>query len=183
MTASPSVKMHEIDKFVLWPVFAAALTTATVVASGASFFMLALLAVFAIPLFFATVFSLPFFIVHVLKRQWRRAISFGLLPASVAATIVVPQTLGSSLLHLGQWARFQANLPSYELEIAKLPNNGKRFATFAWDGFAGSTTLLIYDESDELLKPFYEMNEAGRDIIRECTITPYRDHYYWCNIK
>lgn len=132
--------------------------------------------------FFTTVFLLLFFIVYILKRQWRRAISFGLLPAYIAATIVFPQTLGGSLLLLGQSARFQANLPSYELEIAKLPNDGKRFAMFQWDGFAGSSTLIIYDESDELSKPLDEMNGVDRELIHECRITRYRDHYYWCTM-
>ncbi|WP_174442178.1 hypothetical protein, partial [Azospirillum brasilense] len=114
------------------------------------------------------------------KTKWRRAISFGFLPAIIAATIVFPQTFGRSLFLLGQWARFQDNLPIYELEIAKLPNDGKRFAMFNWDGFAGYATILIYDESDELSKPLDEINGIDRELIRGCAISRYHGHYYWC---
>ena len=183
MTAPSSLKEHEIDEFVLWPVFAAALTAALAIAVGASSFSLIFIAIFVLPLFFTTVYSSVFSITYALKCQWRRAVSLGLLPLFIAGIFIFPQTVGGSLVLLGQSVRFQANLPSYELEIAKLPNNGKRLVTFSWDGFAGYATILIYDESDELSKPLHEVDDIRRDIIRECIITPYRGHYYWCNTK
>jgi len=56
-----------------------------------------------------------------------------------------------------------AMVPTYRLEIAKLPaDHGPRLRYFDWEGFASTSFGALYDESDEITKPAAERSEAWK---------------------
>lgn len=125
-------------------------------------------------------------------RQWRRAASAAVLPASVLAAALNFHFVGRATIWAGDRLELVATLPSYSREIANLPHKeGPRIATFFWRdlnlgfGLDFGYEFLVYDESDEIALPAEQRSaawkkNAGTDL--ECPLTGVEHifgHYYF----
>jgi hypothetical protein len=126
------------------------------------------------------------------RRQWRRAVSAVVLPASVLAAMFNLHFVGRASIWVGDRLELLATLPTYSREIANLPHKqGPRIATFLWRdlnlgfGLAFGYEFLVYDESDEIALPAEQRSAAWRENAGsdlKCRLTGVEHvfgHYYF----
>ena len=131
-------------------------------------------------------------LIWLCRRQWRRAASAVVLPASVLAAVLNLHFVGRATIWTGDRLELLAMLPTYSREIANLPRKeGPRIAAFLWRdlnfgfGLAHGYEFLVYDESDEIALPAEKRStawneNAGSDL--ECRLTGVDHvfgHYYF----
>ena len=137
---------------------------------------------------------LVFFVVLgcLLGRQWRKAVSALVLPASTIAALFNLHFVGRATIWAGDRLELVAMLPTYSREIANLPHKeGPRIATFLWRdlnlgfGLAFGYEFLVYDESDEIALPAEQRSAAWRENAGsdlKCRLTGVEHvfgHYYF----
>lgn len=125
-------------------------------------------------------------------RQWRRAASAVVLPASVLAAVFNLHFVGRATIWAGDRLELAATLPTYSRKIANLPHKeGPQIASFLWRdlhlgfGLALGYEFLVYDESDEIALPAERRSAAWRENAGgdlECRLTGVEHvfgHYYF----
>ena len=119
-------------------------------------------------------------------RRWLAAFFCLLTPALVATATVL------SIIWLGIFrdtAHFNMLRASYDREIALLPHTGHRAAEFNWGGMLYASRGVVYDETDEIMKPDGARSKAwlarwqNTDLMcgQNATVSharPMGDHYY-----
>jgi hypothetical protein len=128
----------------------------------------------------------------LLGRQWRKAVSALVLPATAVAAVFNLHSVGRASIWAGDRLELLATLPTYSWEIANLPHKeGPRIATFLWRdlnlgfGLALGYEFLVYDDSDEIALPAQERSAAWRENAGsdlECRLTGVEHvfgHYYF----
>ena len=125
------------------------------------------------------------------RRQWRRAASTLILPASALAALLNLHVVAKATIWVGDRLVLLATFPSYSREISNLPHQqGPHIATLPWRDLNGfqmdlGYVLLVYDESDEIALPVQERSaawkeNAGSDL--QCRLTGVEHifgHYYF----
>lgn len=125
-------------------------------------------------------------------RQWRRAASAVVLPASVLAAALNLNFVGRATIWAGDRLELVATLPTYSRQIAELPHKeGPRIAAFMWRdlnlgfGLAFGYEFLVYDETDQVALPAEQRSTAWRENAGsdlKCRLTGVEHvfgHYYF----
>jgi len=147
-----------------------------------------------IPLLFAwalaAVVALGIAIWSGIVGRWDRAIAAGMLPLSLALTLLTFDTVWFFAMAEGEYIHFRLMRASYLAEIARLPAEREpRTAVFllSQDGWAG---ISNYDESDEVAlpdaqrSPAWKVRIAGTWLeIGAGYVRPLDDHFYIVRIS
>jgi hypothetical protein len=96
------------------------------------------------------------------QRAWRRFLSAIVFPAVTLVGFLNYEASWTALREGGDLIHLWAMIPSYRLEIAKLPTDEPRLQYFDWEGFAAISFGALYDESDEVMKPAGERSAAWK---------------------
>jgi hypothetical protein len=182
------------DRFLFWPmVLAIGFPIVLVLAWIAADFWSLIFLVAAYLLWWGS--ALLVFMVGLgwlLGKQWLKAVSALVLPASALAAIFNLHFVGRATIWAGDRLELAAKLPTYSREIGNLPHKaGPRIATFLWRdlnlgfGLAFGYEFLVYDESDEIAMPAEQRSaawkkNAGTDL--NCRLTGVEHifgHYYF----
>jgi hypothetical protein len=172
------------DRFLLWPLGLAIgwPLVAMVVSTASLFYSFIFVGNVAIFWVASTVPVLCSAFGWLKQRAWRRFLSAIIFPVVtlIAATNYEASwqiiRAGGGLIHL--WVM----VPTYRLEIAKLPRReGRRTAYFPWGGWM-TDIGAYYDESDEIAKPASERSVVWKARHEDgCSFTrvvPGGGHFY-----
>ena len=110
----------------------------------------------------------------------------------LAIPFAVPADVSSAIPYVQyprDRARFLAKRSEYDATVARLPQNGRRFAEFNWGGMLFASTGVVYDETDEVGLPFGQQSAQWKERMRNTDLTcggegpigkvmPMGDHYY-----
>lgn len=124
-----------------------------------------------------------FALVRLKERAWRRALSILIFPALTLVAAFNYRASYDMIRFGGDLIHFGALLPSYRMEIAKLPaDRGPRMKYFNWEGWASISFGVLYDESGELEKPVQSAAWKSRAATQlDCEIVgwdPLMWHFY-----
>ena len=120
------------------------------------------------------------------KGAWRRCLSALVLPLFVVVVWLDPRPVSYIWNGSGDWIRFQMEKPGYWSKINKLKaDDGPRLAVFIWGGWGGiGESLMVYDESDEIILDESERSAAWKKRIQHTDLTcrfaafPMEGHFY-----
>jgi hypothetical protein len=164
------------DKIILWPIILTVVVSlAWAIAVG--FFPLVLFALVifglssGIPLAAAlavvAVFPAIAVVRSALRGRWRRAISYA-VPAVVAVVVALDVDGFAKLSReAGDRAHFYLMRPQYVAEVAAKPSDGQpRLRVWNWGGMVWSSKGVVYDESDEIMRPVADQTADWKSRAR-----------------
>lgn len=69
------------------------------------------------------------------------------------------------------YAHFVAMRPVYDAAVARLPKDGRRFAEFNWGGMLFASKGVVYDETDEVGRPFGHQSAEWKRRMKNTDLT------------
>jgi hypothetical protein len=147
-TATPIEQTR--DRFLLWPLLATigwplALMIVSIVPVIGYLLFVPMAAVWLWAPSVAFVFCLAIW--WLWQRAWRRFLSAIVFPLVTLAAFLNYDALWRAIREGGDMIHLWAMVPTYRLEIAKLPaDHGPRLRCFDWEGFASTSFGALYDE-------------------------------------
>lgn len=130
-------------------------------------------------------FALALVVGSALGRNWRWCLATLPLPLTTLLAFLNLGFVWSAGQFAGDYLHFIVKYPRYISEISALPAGEPRLVVDDWGGVLPMVSHgLVYDESDEIIKPIEERSEAWKKragrTIAECVYgyTPIGGHFY-----
>jgi len=185
------------DRTVIWPTLIAvgvAIVAALAWATIVGFFPLLLFVLIlfgvttGIPLVaaFVVIALLIVAIRSILRREWRRAISYAVPSVVVLAIVFNIGAIANLCREVGDRAHFYLMRSRYIAEVAAKSGSGQpRLLVWNWGGMLWSSKGVVYDESDEIMRPTADQtadwkSRAGSSELAcgDYGFEPMGDHFY-----
>ena len=107
------------------------------------------------------------------RGAWRRAASAGIAPLLVLPTVLYHDSAWSHAEEAADIAHFYVMRSSYLARPAVLPGErGTRVALFYWRGMAFNAYGVLYDESDEVMRPPEQRSAAWQARLEDGSAAP-----------
>ena len=140
----------------------------------------------AVALVVGLIWSVVLGVLAVRRRDW--CVAVPLLSCSAIA-VVFPYALLDALTFPGYAVKVATHYPAYERQMARVADNGHRFAEWDWGGLTFVSIGVTYDETDEVARPFGRQSGEWINRMKSTDLTcglngPYgrvqhlRGHYY-----
>jgi hypothetical protein len=126
-----------------------------------------------VPIFFAwlgiSMWSLIASLRSVSDEKWLwGAAAFLIIPiaAFYGAVQAIPR-----VQYPEDYVHFLLERPTYDATVARLPENGERFAEFNWGGMLFASRGVVYDETDQVGLPFGHQSAKWKARMKNTDLT------------